>query len=690
MSDNGFIRLDRLKTALSQVKTKVDSDIATAISESTISLTSLINSGDASTLSEAKGYADGLKIIIDSNISSGDSSTLTSANSYTDSKISSVNLTINDLNESIPGQINLALENYTEYSDFSNHTSNTSNPHNVTAAQVGAAAISHTHSESDITDLGNYSVAGHTHTVNDITDSDTLATNLNLTAHTSNTNNPHAVTKTQVGLSNVDNTSDLDKPISTAVQTALNDLEDRIDAVDEIGSSITLASLGGASATDLSNHISNTNNPHSVTYSQTGAAAASHTHTESDITDLGDYAVSSHTHTLSNITDVTATATEVNNVINSKKNIQMQLNDARMYGFFPAWEYEHEYSVGDCIRIPCCKSTQYLECIVAGTSGTCPDYIMEETGEYYKLDEFISVYNGQCIVDGTCVWLAQDIRDGRPVGSIDLIVWRTRYGISSNIYYALVLSNINTFYSANSDIKNNLNKSTYLRYIRLVKYVISSAVMSVDMADLRLFDLTNTVDTGSAKYLRHIAGAAVILDWCYRPFDYLKSENLNNIDNKVFDEILSRDTNFPVLSDYNSTFGTSITKNQIITEACTLKNKFYNNQITDDKFYFKTASASNRYIRYGAYGQFLNAGLPNITGSFLTSPPGAATAYGLENHQGAFYADTSSTDRTTIASSGGVSRNRRTLFNASRSNSIYGNSTTVQPNTITAMYCIKW
>ena len=44
----------------------------------------------------------------------------------------------------------------------------------------------------------------------------------NLTTHTSNTSNPHSVTKSQVGLGNVDNTSDADKPISTATQTALN------------------------------------------------------------------------------------------------------------------------------------------------------------------------------------------------------------------------------------------------------------------------------------------------------------------------------------------------------------------------------------------------------------------------------------------------------------------------------------
>ena len=40
--------------------------------------------------------------------------------------------------------------------------------------------------------------------------------------HTLRTDNPHQVNKAQVGLSNVDNTSDAAKPVSTATQTALN------------------------------------------------------------------------------------------------------------------------------------------------------------------------------------------------------------------------------------------------------------------------------------------------------------------------------------------------------------------------------------------------------------------------------------------------------------------------------------
>lgn len=44
----------------------------------------------------------------------------------------------------------------------------------------------------------------------------------NLTSHVNDTSNPHGVTKAQVGLSNVDNTSDANKPVSTATQTALD------------------------------------------------------------------------------------------------------------------------------------------------------------------------------------------------------------------------------------------------------------------------------------------------------------------------------------------------------------------------------------------------------------------------------------------------------------------------------------
>lgn len=52
--------------------------------------------------------------------------------------------------------------------------------------------------------------------------SDINAVQTNLETHINNKSNPHKVTKDQVGLGNVDNTSDANKPISNATQTALN------------------------------------------------------------------------------------------------------------------------------------------------------------------------------------------------------------------------------------------------------------------------------------------------------------------------------------------------------------------------------------------------------------------------------------------------------------------------------------
>lgn len=53
-----------------------------------------------------------------------------------------------------------------------------------------------------------------------LTESSSVAADLK--DHVENENNPHNVTKSQVGLGNVDNTSDQNKPISTATQEALN------------------------------------------------------------------------------------------------------------------------------------------------------------------------------------------------------------------------------------------------------------------------------------------------------------------------------------------------------------------------------------------------------------------------------------------------------------------------------------
>lgn len=67
----------------------------------------------------------------------------------------------------------------------------------------------------------------HKSIIFELTDSTTISCDISelidtFTSHTNDTSNPHNVTKEQLGLNEVDNTSDINKPVSTAQQEAIN------------------------------------------------------------------------------------------------------------------------------------------------------------------------------------------------------------------------------------------------------------------------------------------------------------------------------------------------------------------------------------------------------------------------------------------------------------------------------------
>lgn len=82
----------------------------------------------------------------------------------------------------------------------------------------------------------------------------TLETKVN--NHIANKSNPHTVTKAQVGLGNVNNTSDADKPVSTAQAAAIADAK----------------AAGTAAQTSINSHAGRKDNPHTVTRAQLGLA----------------------------------------------------------------------------------------------------------------------------------------------------------------------------------------------------------------------------------------------------------------------------------------------------------------------------------------------------------------------------------------------------------------------------------
>lgn len=116
---------------------------------------------------------------------------------------------------------------------FTSTNSDSEDSHTINAATTSQAGLM---SSSDKTKLdGLKDQAGIT--------SDIDAVQTNLETHINNKYNPHEVNKAQVGLGNVDNTSDANKPISNATQTALNGkfsatdgnaLKQRVDNIPEL------------------------------------------------------------------------------------------------------------------------------------------------------------------------------------------------------------------------------------------------------------------------------------------------------------------------------------------------------------------------------------------------------------------------------------------------------------------------
>ena len=151
-----------------------------------------------------------------------------------------------DMDKPVSTATQEALDKIT--SDVESHTNNKSNPHEVTKAQVGLGNVDNT------ADLDKPVSNATKELINSTKDSLTQT----ITLHTENKNNPHRVTKEQVGLANVDNTADLNKPVSIAQQAAIDKVKSEIlPEVDKVNSSLTA-------------HVSSENNPHKVTKAQIG------------------------------------------------------------------------------------------------------------------------------------------------------------------------------------------------------------------------------------------------------------------------------------------------------------------------------------------------------------------------------------------------------------------------------------
>lgn len=127
------------------------------------------------------------------------------------------------------------------------------------------------------------------------TGSDVIALETKVNDHIANKSNPHAVTRAQVGLSNVDNTSDAKKPVSTAQATAIADAK----------------AAGTAAQTSINSHAGRRDNPHVVTRAQLGLATTDQVVFAKTTAPSGFFKESSDVRLKSNIKDLNHTLEQI-------------------------------------------------------------------------------------------------------------------------------------------------------------------------------------------------------------------------------------------------------------------------------------------------------------------------------------------------------------------------------------------
>lgn len=127
------------------------------------------------------------------------------------------------------------------------------------------------------------------------TGSDVTALETKVNNHIANKSNPHTVTKTQVGLGNVNNTSDADKPVSTAQATAIADAK----------------AAGTTAQTSINSHAGRKDNPHTVTRAQLGLATTDRVVFAKTTAPSGFFKESSDVRFKSNIKDLNHTLEQI-------------------------------------------------------------------------------------------------------------------------------------------------------------------------------------------------------------------------------------------------------------------------------------------------------------------------------------------------------------------------------------------
>lgn len=338
------------KIATHNTATDSHNDIRDLIVGLTTRLNTLANSDDTTLdqMSEIVAYIKDNRELIESittgKISVSDIVDNLTTNVSTKPLSASQGVVLKGLIDSLQTVVNTKVES----SVLTNHINDKTNPHDVDKIDVGLGNVPNVTTNNQ---TPTYTIASANA---ELKSGETLTVAFgkiakaisSLIAHLADTSNSHKVTASQVGLGNVNNTSDANKPVSTAQATAIsnavteskkytddnvtdlrNTLEDKADktAIPTNVSELTNDSGYITDYTETDPTVpawAKASKKPTYTASEVGASPTGHKHSKSDISDFPTtMPPSSHTHSKDDITDFahTHTASDVGAVPTTRK-----------------------------------------------------------------------------------------------------------------------------------------------------------------------------------------------------------------------------------------------------------------------------------------------------------------------------------------------------------------------------------
>lgn len=223
-----------------------------------------------------------------------------------------------------------------------------------------------------------------------------------LQAHINDTDNPHSVTKAQVGLGNVNNTSDADKPVSSATQVALDKKVDKVTGMGLSQNSYTtteknkLSGIESGAEVNVIESVKVNGTPLPVSSKAVNvdlSAYAKASDLNETITQIEDGDIVAGQATSANLASTAQTAAK----LSASRTISLSGDVAASVSF------DGTTNVSDTV-----DTSKIIQSITVGNNDTCADVMNQVMSKYKSTGSNLFSFNSGGIYSGLGIYLQTD------------------------------------------------------------------------------------------------------------------------------------------------------------------------------------------------------------------------------------------------------------------------------------------